>query len=104
MPGRRQLFDVGGVLWQVGRRDEAERLVGEIVQLHPNYVPSRLTLGGLLLDARRPAAALEQFRAASALEPGNGLAWFGMAQAASALGRAEDARAYADRARSAGVQ
>jgi predicted Zn-dependent protease len=74
------------------------------VSVHPKFAAPRVALGGLLLEGQRPDAALEQFRAATELEPANGVAWLGMARAAGALGRAEDARAYAERARSAGLR
>ena len=99
----RALLHLGGLLWQIGRREEAERLVRRVVIVHPDFIDSRLALGGLLLDGRRPEQALEQFRAASTLEPQNGLAWYGMARASAALGRADEARVYADRARSVGL-
>jgi tetratricopeptide (TPR) repeat protein len=99
----RALLHLGGALWQVGRREDAERLVGQVVRVYPDFVDARLTLGGLLLEGKRPEQALEQFRVASTHEPHNGLAWYGMARAANALGRLEDARLYADRARRAGL-
>jgi Tfp pilus assembly protein PilF len=100
---RRELLHLGGLLWQIGRRQDAERLVRQVVTVYPDFVRSRLALGGFLLEGGRPEQALEQFRAASALEPQNGLAWLGMARASAVLGRLEDARLYADRARSAGL-
>ena len=101
---RRQLFDIAGALWQVGRRDEAERLMASVVAAHPDFTPARLALGGLLLDGRQPDAALEQFKTVTMLEPANGLAWLGMARAASSLGRAGEARAYFNQAQGLGAQ
>jgi Flp pilus assembly protein TadD len=100
---RRELVLLGGMLWQAGRREDAERLLRRVETSHPGFAQMRLALGGLLLETGRPEPAMEQFRAASVLEPQNGLAWFGMAQAATALGRADEARGYAERAKSAGL-
>jgi Flp pilus assembly protein TadD len=103
LPKRRELVLLGGMLWQAGRREDAERLLRRVETVHPEFVQARLALGGLLLETGRPEGAFDRFRAASVLEPQNGLAWFGMAQAATALGRADEARGYVDRAKSTGL-
>jgi hypothetical protein len=99
---RTLLHSLGGLLWQVGRRTDAERLFTQIVGDHPTFVPSRLALGGLLLERGAAGAALEEFRVASRLEPTHPLGWLGLARAAEMLGRAAEARTYRERLQALG--
>jgi len=42
---------------------------------HPQWAPGHVSLGEVLVDMGRPAEALEAFRAAAAIEPGNAATW-----------------------------
>jgi Tfp pilus assembly protein PilF len=102
VPQRQSLLhSLAGALWQAGRLEEAERLLRQVTASHPAFFPARLALGGLLLQTGRSQEALDQFQAASRLDPGQATAWYGMARAAQALGRPEEARGYAERGRAA---
>ena len=98
------IHDLGGLVWQAGRSPQAEQLFRHNVSRHPGFSPSRLALGGVLLQNGRAAEALDEFQRAGALSPDNPLVWLGMAQAARALGRLDESRAYAAKAKGAGVR
>ena len=98
------IHELAGRLWQMGRRGEAEPLFRQVVTDHPSFLPSRLALGGILLDRGDAREALEHFRAATALNPQSSEAWLGMAMASLALGRQAEARAYADRGKGVGLK
>ncbi len=91
------IHNLAVLLWQAPRVDQAEALFRQIVTRRPDYFPSRVALGRLLLESGRASEALEEFRVASTVTPGSPWGWFGMARASWALGRREEARAYADR-------
>jgi len=104
LPQRQELIhDLARLLWQMGRKVEPEPLLRQVVKDHPSFLPSRLALGGLLLDRGDANEALEHFRVASTLDSRSSQAWLGMAMAASALGRQAEARAYADRGKAIGL-
>jgi Flp pilus assembly protein TadD len=96
------VHNLATLLLETGRADEAEPLLRAVVDRAPGFLPSRLVLGRLLLETGHASEALEHFRAASALDPKNPAAWFGMASASLALGHLTDARVYAQRAQAAG--
>ena len=104
-PKRRELIhELAGLVWQMGRKGEAEPLFRQVVTDHPTFLPSRLALGGILLDRGDAQEALEHFRAATALNPQSPEAWLGMAMATLTLGRRAEARAYADRGKGVGLK
>ena len=54
---------------QAGRRDEAVRHYMEAIALAPSMETARNNLGNLLVDAKRPAEAAEQYRGALTANP-----------------------------------
>lgn len=58
-----------GVLWQMGRADEAEAALRRVLGLDAASVAARLLLGNLLRGTSRLAEALEAFAAARRLDP-----------------------------------
>ena len=58
-----------GVLWQMGRADEAEAALRRALGLDPASVAAWLLLGNLLRGTSRLAEALEAFAAARRLDP-----------------------------------
>ena len=104
-PQRKELIhELAGLLWQMGRKEEAEPLFRQVVRDHPTFLPSRLALAGILLDRGDVQGALEHFRAATALNPQSPEAWLGMTMATLTLGRRAEARAYADRGKEVGLK
>ena len=87
----------------MGRKGETESLFRQVVRDHPDFLPSRLALGGLLLDRGDAQEALEHFRAATALDPQSPQAWLGMVMATVTLGRRAEARSYAERGKGVGL-
>jgi Tfp pilus assembly protein PilF len=59
----------------------------------------RLDSGNAAMRARDPAAALEQYREATTIDPESAAAWFGVYMAAGALGEEDEAVAALERAR-----
>lgn len=101
---RKELIqELAGLLWQLGRRSEAEPLFRQVVGDYPDFLPARLALGGILLDRGDAQEALEHFRAATALNPKSPQAWLGMTMATLTLGRRAEARVYADRGKAVGL-
>jgi Flp pilus assembly protein TadD len=98
------IHELAGLLWQKGRGGEAEPLFRQVVTDHPDFLPSRLSLGGILLDRGDAREALEHFRAATTLNPERPEVWLGMTMASLALGRRAEARAYADRGKGVGLK
>jgi len=102
---RKELIQsLAGLLWQMGRREEAEPLFRQVIADYPGFLPSRLALGGILLDKGDAREALDHFRVATELNPESPQAWLGMTMASLALGRPAEARAYADRAKRLGLK
>lgn len=66
--------------------------------LDPRLV-AHLDSGNTAMRARDPAAALEQYREATVIDPESAAAWFGVYMAAGALGQEEEATAALERAR-----
>jgi len=97
------IHELAGLLWRFGRKGEAEPLFRQVVTDYPDFLPSRLSLGGLLLERGDAREALEHFRAATSLNPQNPQAWLGMVMATLSLGRRAEARAYADRGKGVGL-
>jgi tetratricopeptide (TPR) repeat protein len=73
--------------------DDAIRFYNEIIGLDPQALLPRLELGQLLLTAKGdPVAAEAQYRAALAIAPNHGGAWFSLAHALTAQRRFPEAR------------
>lgn len=66
--------------------------------LDPRLV-AQLDSGNAAMRARDPAAALEQYREATTIDPESAAAWFGVYMAAGALGEEDEAAAALERAR-----
>jgi tetratricopeptide (TPR) repeat protein len=56
---------------QIGRYDEAEFELRNVLRLTPGSVPAHLALGSLLFEQRDLANAAEEFRAVLKIQPGN---------------------------------
>jgi len=48
-------YALGSELQQARRWDEAEAVFRDLLAMAPDHVPAHLGLGGLLIEARRPA-------------------------------------------------
>ena len=88
--------DIADALHEFAREEELaqpERLYGREFAMH-----ARLSRGCAHLEAARPDAAIDEFRAALALYPDQPQSEIGLARAYGALGRRDSARVSLDRA------
>ena len=78
---------------------EVERWLREALGREPDLFDAHFLLGNLLLEADRPQEATESLQAAAALQPLNGTVFEQLALALLRLGRSDEAKAAARRAR-----
>lgn len=99
-PAVRQEFHRAERAWRTGTNlFEAKVRLDRVLEALPDDGPARLLRARVLLDLDRPAEALEDARAASDLQPGDGEAWLVRAEAAHrAEAPAGEATAALDRA------
>jgi tetratricopeptide (TPR) repeat protein len=88
---------LGGALQRAGRLDEAIRLAREALARQPAVPELHAHLGDLLMSARETTAAIESYREADRLRPGDAAAALGIGQAAGLRGDLPAAFAALDR-------
>src|SRR5687768_14514106 len=86
--------DSGGVSAPMSIHPSVVAAMKAAVQVSPEYMPLRLHLASLLLEASEPADALEQYSFVLAREPANLDALAGAAKAAEAAGEPTRAEGY----------
>ncbi len=82
---------LGLLLCEDGAAEAGLALIGRARERHPTVAAIAFNLGNVLLKLERPAAALAEYDAAVALDPGFASAWRHRAQALLALDRAAEA-------------
>jgi len=97
-------YNVGTVLGQVGRREEALSNYNQALLRKPAYVMARLNRGILLLDMQEWALAYDDFQAAISSMPSFIKPYIGSAHALQGMGREGEARAYLTQACKMGAQ
>jgi tetratricopeptide (TPR) repeat protein len=91
-PGNYQFRgNLAGVLVQLGRGAEAERLYREALALNPQYLGGYISLGLLYAGSGDYPRALVEFDAALRLDRGSFAAWFNRAEALEQLARRGEA-------------
>lgn len=91
-PGNYQFRgNLAGVLVQLGRSDEAERLYREALALNPQYLGGHISLGLLYAGRGDHPRALVEFDAALLLDRDSFDAWFNRAEALEQLARRDEA-------------
>ena len=99
------LTNLGQMLETKNRYKEATQLYRRAVESRPDYALGRFHLGRMLLGQNQPAKAVEQFRAALEPEgPQTAEVWMGLFAAQAQLGKLDEAKRAAARARALGVQ
>lgn len=89
---KRWHYYLGDVLSVVGTDlDASERAFRRTLELHPDYAPTHLRLGRVLVAKGQPAAAAKQFERALELAPDLQPARLGLAQIRLAEGRLDEA-------------
>jgi Flp pilus assembly protein TadD len=78
-------------LHEAGRNEEALPIIERAIELDPTEWRLRRLLGSILLDLGRVSPAVEAYRSAVALEPGNVRSAFGLGAALEASGDEEEA-------------
>ena len=94
----RAYYDAGAALVRLGNDRDAETNLTRAVALAPDLVDAQVELGLLLLNHRRPEAAVPHFRAALARDPSLPAANAGLGRAEEALGERSEADAAFQRA------
>jgi tetratricopeptide (TPR) repeat protein len=84
---------------QLGRPDDAERLLDEVLVRAPDFAPALAERGRLALRADQVAAAETFLRRASERDPGDLQLHYQLAQALQRNGKAEEARAVQERSK-----
>ncbi|HEY1992501.1 MAG TPA: tetratricopeptide repeat protein, partial [Gammaproteobacteria bacterium] len=82
--------NLAGVLMQLGRGIEAERLYREALALNPDYLGGHLNLGILYAMQGDHPRALAEFDAALRLDRGSFAAWFNRAESLQQLARRDE--------------
>ena len=90
--------DLGKVLFQEGRVDEALPHLRRAVAFAPNYPQSHFNLGNALLARGKVAEALGQFEIHAALQPGDPIAQYIFGSALLDQGLAGDAMSHLEKA------
>ncbi|GFE62120.1 tetratricopeptide repeat protein [Geobacter sp. AOG2] len=83
----------GEKLMAEGRLLEAERKFKEALMMKPGFVPALIDMGGLAAEKGNLAGAVEYFRKAVTLEPGNASAHYNLSMAYDLMGKSSEARA-----------
>ena len=86
-------YNVAGTYLHLARFDEAITEARRIVELHPTLAAGYDALGWALVDAGRPAEAIEPLERAVAMAGGRWLALANLGRAYAFVGRHDDARA-----------
>jgi tetratricopeptide (TPR) repeat protein len=84
---------LGALLVKLDRREEAEKLLREVIDAAPSFAKPHEDLGFLLLQDKRPAEALPVLERATVLDPALERAWFNLGKALALLGRGKEADA-----------
>lgn|GEM_PF-550191 len=87
------LCQEGEKMMAEGRRLEAERKFKEALMMKPDFVPVLIDMGSLAAEKGNLAGAVEYFRKAVALEPGNASAHYNLSMAYDLTGRPSEAQA-----------
>jgi Flp pilus assembly protein TadD len=85
---------LGGVLYTVGRKDEAMKQFAQAILLEPNEAEPHCNLGIALVDAGKPDDAIRELNTALRLNPGMANAYFGLGRALVAEKRPQEAVQY----------
>ena len=86
-------YNVAGTYLHLARFDEAITEARRIIELHPTLAAGYDVLGWALVDAGRPAEAIEPLEKAVAMAGGRWLALANLGRAYAFVGRHDDARA-----------
>ncbi len=91
-------FQLGHLLHELGRRDEAESELNKAITADPNHVPARVALGQLYRRSNRPELAAEALKLALRADEDSVPALAEMAATMLALGQVDEAESHASRA------
>lgn len=69
-----------------GEKADAQRLYESAIQAYPEFEEAEIGLGVVLLDQEQPSLALAHFQRATAIRPGDEVAWYRLSQAERKLG------------------
>jgi Flp pilus assembly protein TadD len=92
------LYNLGVVLSDMGRLDEAERYLRRVVELAPAMTSASVALGGALQQSGKMSAAIQVFREATRRDPANPWAQHSLGACLMASGRIEEAQVCLQRA------
>lgn len=86
-------YEIGEVLRKQGEFAQARDYFTQAVKFYPEFEQAQLALGGVLTSLGDPAGAITHLRRAIALDAGNDVSYYRLAQAHRALGQIEEMRA-----------
>ena len=87
-------FNLGNVLYQIDRADEASQCFGLATEVDPDYVEAWNNLGNTCVALERYDEAIEAFERALELAPDYADAHFNLAETYAARGDFDEARAH----------
>jgi len=80
-----------GEMRRKGRQfDEAQRYFEQALQHYPEFPEAQLGLAAVLLEKKMPEQALVHAQGAVAVDPGNEVAWYRLAQIQKELGKSDE--------------
>lgn len=87
-------FNLGNVLYRMGRREEAVQRFTQSVEIDPSYIECWNNLANALADIGRPEEAVRALRKALAVDPHYADAHYNLAEILHQLGRDAEARTH----------
>jgi len=90
-------YELAEIHRNAGEFSEAQKLFEVAVENHPDFEEAQLGLGSVLMSLQKPDLALPHLQKATALNPGNEVAWYRLSQVQGVLGHeAEQRKTFAE--------
>jgi DNA-binding transcriptional MerR regulator len=93
-PQAETVFNLGNVLYSLGRNGEALQRFLQAIEIDPDYVEAWNNLGGALASMGKWQEAVGAYRQALSIEPNYGDAHCNLAETLEQMGQLDDARQY----------
>jgi tetratricopeptide (TPR) repeat protein len=90
-------YELAEIRRNAGEFREAQRLFEVALENHPDFEEAQLGLASVLMSLQKPDLALPHLQKATALDPGNEVAWYRLSQVQGMLGHeAEQRKTFAE--------